>query len=430
MVVVVVGAQWGDEGKGKVVDILSEYADCIVRYQGGNNAGHTVVIGEEKIILHLLPTGILHPGKTCVIANGVVVDPEVLLEEIETVRSRGYFKEDTRLLVSDRAHLIFPYHRRLDAVKEKLRGSGRIGTTGRGIGPSYEDKIARCGIRCGDLLREEIFRAKLKANLSEKNHYFIHFMNEKGYEFYEIYNRYMELGERLKGYIGDTSRYLNDAIKAGKSVLFEGAQGTLLDIDHGTYPYVTSSNTVSGGVCTGAGIGPTMIDKVIGISKAYTTRVGEGPFPTELKGEEGRRLRDVGLEYGATTGRPRRCGWLDIVALRYAVRVNGLSGVVITKLDVLSGLDKVYICTAYEYEGERIEDFPGDLHILNNCTPVYEEMDGWKDDLSGVRSFDDLPSNARRYIRRIEELIETEVIMISFGARRREALILKNPFEG
>lgn len=428
-VVVVVGAQWGDEGKGKVVDILSEYADCIVRYQGGNNAGHTVVIGDERIILHLLPTGILHPGKKCIIGNGVVVDPEALIEEIEEVKRRGYLKDDSDLIISDRAHLILPYHKRLDKVKEGLRGKGRIGTTGRGIGPSYEDKVARCGIRCGDLLQEEVFRQKLKSNLHEKNYYFIHFLRERGYEVYEIYNRCLELRERLKGYITDTSIYLNKAIKEGKSVLFEGAQGTLLDIDHGTYPYVTSSSTVGGGACVGAGIGPTLIDKVIGISKAYTTRVGEGPLPTELKGEMGDRLRDIGLEYGATTGRPRRCGWLDIVALRHSVMINSLSGIVLTKLDVLSGIDRLFICTAYEYKGERIYNFPADIHILNNCTPVYEEMDGWQESLNGITSFDKLPYNAKRYIRRIEELIETEVVMLSFGAKRKEALIIRNPFE-
>ncbi len=427
-VVVVVGAQWGDEGKGKVVDILSEYADCIVRYQGGNNAGHTVVIDEKKIILHLLPTGVLHPDKKCVIGNGVVVDPVVLMEEIETVKREGFFEDDSNLMISDRAHLIFPYHKRLDKVKESLRGKGKIGTTGRGIGPTYEDKIARCGIRCADLAREDVFRARLKSNLLEKNHYFIHFLNENGYEMHEIYHMYMELYKKIKSYVGNTSLFLNNLIKEGKSILFEGAQGTLLDIDHGTYPYVTSSNAISGGACTGAGIGPTLIDSVIGISKAYTTRVGEGPFPTELKGKVGERLRDTGGEYGATTGRPRRCGWLDCVALKHSVMVNGLSGIVITKLDVLTGMDRILICTSYEYDGEQIEHFPADVDILNRCRPVYEEMDGWDEDIRDVRSFDALPLNAQRYIRRIEEIIETEVLMVSLGARRKEALILKNPF--
>ena len=428
-VVVVVGAQWGDEGKGKVVDILSEYADCIVRYQGGNNAGHTVVVGDEKTILHLLPTGILHSGKKCIIANGVVVDIEALLKEIETVKGKGYLSDDSDLIISSRAHLILPYHKRLDALKESLRGKAKIGTTGRGIGPSYEDKIGRCGIRFGDLLREEVFRMKLKANLLEKNHYFVHFLKRQGFEVHEVYNSIMELADRVKCYIKDTSLYINDAIKGGKSILFEGAQGTLLDVDHGTYPYVTSSNTVSGGVCTGAGVGPAKIDRVIGISKAYTTRVGEGPFPTELKGDKGKRLRDVGLEFGATTGRKRRCGWLDVVGLKYAARVNGLSGLVLTKLDVLTGMDKIPICIAYEYKGERIYDFPTDMYTLNECKPVYEELDGWTEDINGIKSFNGLPKNTRKYIRRIEELVETEVMMLSLGAKRGEAFIIKNPFE-
>ncbi|MFQ5900188.1 MAG: adenylosuccinate synthase [Thermodesulfobacteriota bacterium] len=425
--IVVVGAQWGDEGKGKIVDILSEFADIVVRYQGGNNAGHTVVIGEEKFILHLIPTGIFYPGKRCVIGNGVVIDPEGLIKEIETLSEAGYFKDDS-LLISERAHLIMPYHKKLDSVREQLKERLKIGTTKRGIGPAYEDKVARIGILCGDLLREEGFKEKLEANLLDKNRYFKEILHEEGYEVSKIYDKYMDYAARLKDYITDTSLFLNNSIREGKSILFEGAQGTFLDVDHGTYPYVTSSNASTGGVCSGTGVGPTHIDKVVGVSKAYTTRVGEGPFPTEVTGEAGEAFREMGGEFGATTGRERRCGWFDVVGLRYSVRVNGMSGVILTKLDVLDSLDKIPVCVAYEYKGERIKEFPYDIEVLEGCKPVYEELDGWKEKTNDIKDFDKLPQNAKRYIRRIEELIDTEVIMLSLGAKRKEAIILKNPF--
>ncbi len=425
--VVIVGAQWGDEGKGKVVDILSEYADVVVRFQGGNNAGHTILVGEDKIILHLIPSGILHPGKVCVIGNGVVVDPAILIEEIEALEKRGLFHHEN-LLVSKDAHLIMPYHKKIDNAKERLRGSGRIGTTGRGIGPAYADKVSRCGIKCGDLLREEDFRFKLKTNLLEKNHYLTTIFHEEGYEVHDIYHEYSAYGEKIGRYITDTSVFLNDSIREEKSILFEGAQGTLLDIDHGTYPYVTSSNTVAGQAATGSGIGPTRIDTVIGIAKAYTTRVGEGPFPTELDQEEEAHLREMGGEYGATTGRPRRCGWFDAVSTGYAARVNGMDGLVLTKLDVLDGLKEIKICTAYRYGGELIRNFPTETSILNACEPSYETMEGWLESTQGAKDFSDLPRNAQRYVRRIEELIGVEVVMVSVGAERKEAVMLKNPF--
>ncbi|MDP2682577.1 MAG: adenylosuccinate synthase [Deltaproteobacteria bacterium] len=427
--IVVIGAQWGDEGKGKIVDILSEYADIIVRFQGGNNAGHTVVVGEEKFILHLIPSGILHRGKKCIIGNGVVIDPEVLLEEIDALQAKGQFQDKRDLLISEDAHLIMPYHKKLDAARERIRGKNKIGTTGRGIGPAYEDKVARCGIRCGDLLREEVFREKLKTNLLEKNHLLKNIFHENGFEMHNIYHQYMSYVEKIAGYITDTSLYIDGAIKRGENILFEGAQGTLLDVDHGTYPFVTSSNTVAGEAATGSGIGPTKLGKVIGISKAYTTRVGEGPFPTELKNEEGQRLREQGGEYGATTGRPRRCGWFDAVAVRYAARINGLDGVVLTKLDVLDKLDKIMICTGYNYNNNILKDFPSDSDILNKCEPIYEIIDGWNEPTSGIAKLDKLPANARKYIKRLEELIEVSIIMVSVGAGRKEAIMIENPFQ-
>lgn len=426
--VVIVGAQWGDEGKGKIVDILSEDAEIIVRYQGGNNAGHTVIIDEDKFILHILPTGILHAGKKCVIGNGVVVDPGVLISELDGLLQRGHFNDPSSLLISDRAHLILPYHKKLDLSSEKLKGKGMIGTTGKGIGPAYEDKYARTGILCGDLLKEDVFKEKLKTNLTEKNFYLESIMGVKGFELDEIFDEYIAYGQKLKRHITNTTLFLNNAIKECKNILFEGAQGTLLDIDHGTYPYVTSSNASAGGVCSGTGVGPTYIDKVIGVSKAYTTRVGEGPFPTELKEDFGEKLRKQGGELGATTGRPRRCGWLDIVMLRYSVMINGMSGIILTKLDILDNFDKIPICIGYEYEGEKIQDFPHDPDVLEHCTPYYEEMDGWKEKTSHCQSFEQLPENAQKYIRRIEELIEAEIVMLSLGAKRKEAITLKNPF--
>ncbi|MFQ5586171.1 MAG: adenylosuccinate synthase [Thermodesulfobacteriota bacterium] len=426
--IVVVGTQWGDEGKGKIVDILAEYADIIARFQGGNNAGHTVTIDGEQFILHLVPSGILHNGKTCIIGNGVVVDPEVLLQEIDTLRERGKFQDDSALLLSEDAHLIMPYHKKLDILKEKLKGESKIGTTGRGIGPAYEDKVGRCGIRCMDLLDEPVLREKIKINLLEKNHLLKNLLHDDGYEIHDIYYRYLEYAERLKRYITDTSLFLDRAMKEDKKILFEGAQGTLLDVDFGTYPYVTSSNTVAGEAATGSGIGPTRLESVIGITKAYTSRVGEGPFPTELTDEMGESLRLMGGEYGATTGRPRRCGWFDSVAARYSARVNGLTGLVITKLDVLDKLEKIPVCTAYKYKGKIIEEFPSDSYILAQCEPEYEVMDGWQSDTSGITTFNKLPKKAQTYVRRIEDLTRVEALMVSVGVNRKEIIIRQNPF--
>lgn len=426
--VVIVGAQWGDEGKGKIVDIFTEYADLIVRFQGGNNAGHTIVVNGEKTVLHLIPSGILHPDKKCIIGNGVVVDPEILIEEIDALKENGRFG-DERLLISEGAHLIMPYHKRIDAAMENIRGLRKIGTTGRGIGPAYEDKTARSGIRFADLLDEEVFRDKLKHALMEKNFLLVNLLHQSGFEVHDIYDRYMEFGEKLRRYIINTPQYINDEIKKGKSILFEGAQGTLLDVDHGTYPYVTSSNTIAGSACCGSGVGPTHIDKVIGISKAYTTRVGEGPFPTELSDLTGDWLREKGQEYGATTGRPRRCGWLDAVVLRHASRVNGLSGMAITKLDILSGLSKIKICTGYKFEGKRYDEFPSNPRVMQGAEPVYEELEGWTEDLSSAKDLSSLPSSTRKYLKRIEELSGVEIIMIAVGVEREQTILLKNPFK-
>jgi adenylosuccinate synthase len=425
--IVIVGAQWGDEGKGKIVDILTKNADVVVRFQGGNNAGHTVIVNGEKFVFHLMPSGILHKDKACVIGDGVVVDPEVLLGEIEVLEEKGIFNGDN-LHISKNAHLIMPYHKRLDISKERLKGKQKIGTTGRGIGPAYEDKAARTGIKCGDLLDETLFREKLKRNLAEKNHYIQHVLHQVGFEIHEVYHTYMAIAEKITPYIKDTSHFLYEAMGAKKKILFEGAQGTLLDIDHGTYPYVTSSNTTAGAASVGSGIGPTRIDKAIGITKAYTTRVGEGPFPTELDGKEADRLREHGGEYGATTGRPRRVGWFDSLALRYAARINGLDGLVITKLDVLDNLKKIKVCVGYKYKGKKITDFPTDATALEQCTPIYEVHEGWLEDTTGIKKFDKLPKKAQKYIRRLEELSGVTAVMLSVGAARDEIIMIKNPF--
>lgn len=425
---VIVGAQWGDEGKGKIVDILTESADIVVRFQGGNNAGHTVIVDGEKHIFHLIPSGILHPGKVCIIGDGVVVDPEVLIQEIDVLKAKGIFRPED-LLVSKNAHLIMPYHKRLDTARERLRGENKIGTTGRGIGPAYEDKVSRCGIKCGDLLNDGDFRLKLKANLLEKNHYIKNILHEEGFEIHEIYHQYMTLAAGIIPFIKNTSKFLHEAIELKRNILFEGAQGTLLDIDHGTYPFVTSSNTVAGEAATGSGIGPSRIDAVIGITKAYTTRVGEGPFPTELQGEEADRLREQGAEYGATTGRPRRCGWFDAVAAKYAARINGLDGLVVTKLDVLDNLDTINICTGYRYKGKVTDDFPTETSILRECEPVYEAFEGWKAPTGGVKKFEKLPKRAQAYIKKLEKLSGVEVIMVSVGANREDSIMIKNPFK-
>nr|C6DZQ7.1 RecName: Full=Adenylosuccinate synthetase; Short=AMPSase; Short=AdSS; AltName: Full=IMP--aspartate ligase [Geobacter sp. M21] len=427
--VVVIGAQWGDEGKGKVVDIYTEFADDVVRYQGGNNAGHTLVVGDEKVILHLIPSGILHEGKRCVIGNGVVLDPEVFIMEITKLKANGYLKDDKMLLLSEALHIIMPYHKRIDIAREKKSGSKKIGTTGRGIGPAYEDKIGRRGIRLMDLLDEKAFTRKVKEVLEEKNLILTQLLGEQPFTFEEIYEEYMKYAETLRKYAADTSLILHQEIKAGKSLLFEGAQGTLLDVDHGTYPYVTSSSTCSGGACTGSGVSPREIHEVIGISKAYATRVGSGPFPTELEDETGEQLRQAGREFGSTTGRPRRTGWYDALVARYAVRINGLSGIAITKLDVLSGQETVKVCTAYNYKGQVLTEVPASLEVMELCTPIYEELPGWNEDITGAKSMAELPKNARDYVARVEELSGAPVVLVSVGPRRDETIVLRNPFQ-
>ncbi len=427
--VAIIGAQWGDEGKGKIVDLFTHDADIIVRFQGGNNAGHTLVVDGKKTVLHLVPSGALHPGKLCVIGNGVVVDPEVLLKEIAGLKQNGWLLDDASLRISEEAHLIMPYHKAIDQARERLRGEGMIGTTGRGIGPAYEDKVARIGIRFIDLLEEETFQEKLRRNIEEKNIYLKAILKEKALDFNKIHDRYSGYREKLKTYVTDTGLLLDREMRAGKRVLFEGAQGTLLDVDHGTYPFVTSSNTVAGGVSSGTGVGPRHIHQVIGISKAYTTRVGSGPFPTELHGSEGEILKREGIEFGATTGRPRRCGWFDAVAVRHAVRISGITGLALTKLDVLTGFKKIPICVAYRYDGKLHEEFPASIRAMQSAQPILEEMDGWDTPLTAVRRFSDLPANAQKYVRRIEKILETEVILVSVGPDREQTVMLKNPFE-
>jgi adenylosuccinate synthase len=426
--VIVIGTQWGDEGKGKVVDVLAEKAGLVVRFQGGNNAGHTMVVDGESFISHLIPSGILHPDKVCLIGNGVVVDPGVLIEEIEHLRGRGIAVNPDNLVVSENAHLIMPYHKLIDHGRERLKGDKKLGTTGRGIGPCYEDKATRRGIRFCDLIDEEALRDKLTAILAEKNFYLKEFLKSETVEEEAILAEYLPYAETLRPHVANVSVLLSDAIKAGQDILFEGAQGTHLDIDHGTYPYVTSSNTVAGNACCGAGIGPTRIDAVVGMVKAYTTRVGAGPFPTELEDEIGDRLQERGAEFGATTGRRRRCGWLDTVVVRNSVRLNGLTGIAVTKLDVLSGLDTLKIATAYQYRNDTLTEFPPSIKILEECQPIYEELAGWTEDLTDVKRFDDLPENARKYIKRVEELVETPVQIISVGPGRQQTMVLQDPF--
>jgi len=423
--VVIVGAQWGDEGKGKVVDLFTSWADVVVRYQGGANAGHTLVVGGVKTVLHLVPSGVLHPGKKCIIGNGVVVDPEALMEEIDLLRSRGLLSDPDQLVVSENAHVILPYHKRIDAGREKQKA---IGTTGRGIGPCYEDKVARRGIRIRDALKASALRDKLESRVREANAQIEALGGEKC-ELQPLIEWALKLGERMRPYVGDASEVLSHEVAKGRAVLFEGAQGTLLDIDHGTYPYVTSSNTVAGNAAVGAGIGPTAIHSVIGITKAYTTRVGNGPLPTELKDAVGDRLRSVGAEFGATTGRPRRCGWLDALVLRYAARVNGLSGLAMTKLDVLTGFEKILIAIAYKLpNGKTVSEFPSDPELLERAQPIYEELPGWKEPLGDQREYEELPENTRRYIERVEQLVGVETIAVSVGAERAQTIVRKNPF--
>ncbi|MDD5434966.1 MAG: adenylosuccinate synthase [Nitrospira sp.] len=425
--VIVTGAQWGDEGKGKIVDLLTEDADYIVRYQGGHNAGHTIVIGDNKFILHLIPSGILRPGKRCVIGNGVVIDPHALLLEIDSLKERGIEVRD-HLFISGRAHIIMPYHRAIEKESEKLKGSLKIGTTGRGIGPTYADKMARVGIRVVDLVDRDIFREKLKTNLQEMNYFLDRLYGVKGFTLDDVYNEYISYGERLKEFVADTSLLLNKVMDDGKNILFEGAQGTHLDVDHGTYPYVTSSNSTSGGACTGTGVGPTKIDKVVGVAKVYTTRVGSGPFPTELLDETGEFLRSTGKEFGATTGRPRRCGWFDVPATSYAVKVNGFTDIALTKLDVLDNLNEIRICVGYRHNGKSYNEMPSELKVLEECEPVYETMAGWKASTAGISEYDSLPENAKRYIERIQTLIAVDISIISTGFRRDETILINKVF--
>ena len=420
--IVLLGAQWGDEGKGKVTDLLGSRVDYVVRFSGGNNAGHTVVTPDgQKFALHLMPSGALHPNAVTVIGNGVVVDPKVLLGEMDGLTERGV--DVSRLLLSADAHLIMPHHRALDRVVERYLGSARIGTTGRGIGPAYGDKVARMGIRVQDLLDPGILRQKLELVLREKNQILFKVYNRKGFDVDAVVEEYLTYAERLKPFIADTRLVLHKALEEGKTVLMEGAQATLLDLDHGTYPFVTSSNPTAGGACVGTGIPPTRIGRVIGVSKAYTTRIGSGPFPTELLDDMGEHLRKMGGEYGTTTGRPRRCGWFDAVVGRFAVRVNGITDLVVTKLDILSGLDQVPICVGYEIDGERYEDMPMTQTAFHHATPVYEYHPGWFEDITKARLFTELPENAQRYVHRLEELCGARVSMIGVGPGREENII-------
>jgi adenylosuccinate synthase len=422
--VVLLGAQWGDEGKGKATDLLGDKVKYVVRYQGGNNAGHTVVIGKEKYALHLLPSGILTPSCVPVIGNGVVIDPAVLLEEIRGLNERGV--DTSKLKISTNAHLITPYHRTIDKVTERFLGKSKIGTTGRGIGPSYADKINRIGIRVQDLFDEPILRKKLEGALRDKNQVLIKVFNRKGIEVEEVLAEYLGYAEALRPYIVDTSLLLNEALDRGEVVLLEGSQGTLLDVDHGTYPFVTSSNPTAGGASTGSGVGPTKITRVIGIVKAYTTRVGSGPFPTELFDEDGEKLRSIGGEFGTTTGRSRRTGWYDALIARYAVRINGLTDFFLTKLDVLTGWEKIPVCVAYEIDGKRIEELPASQTEFHHAKPVYEYLPGWSENISGARSLDDLPKNARAYVKFLEEISGAPMSAIGVGPGREETIVARD----
>ena len=419
---VVVGAQWGDEGKGKLIDFLSKDVDITVRYQGGNNAGHTVVVGTEEYIFHLLPSAILHSDKVCVIGNGVVVDPPALLSELKDLKKRGITVTPKQLKISGFCHVVMPYHRILDSLRESVR-KNKIGTTGRGIGPCYADKVARCGIRMIDLLNPRILKSKLEDNLAEKNQIFKKGFGAKEFVFDEVYRDYLAYGRRIKPFIFDTAIYLNRAIDQKKSILFEGAQVTFLDIDFGTYPFVTSSNSIVGGVSPGSGVPPMKIDKAVAAVKAYTTRVGEGPFPTEFS----TRLKDIvqkaGKEFGATTGRPRRCGWFDSVLVRYSLMINGISELAIMKLDVLDILENIKICTAYQYRGKTFKEFPMDFEVLCKAKPVYETLPGWKWPTKAVEEYSKLPGNARRYLERLEELLKVKIRYVSTGSKRHETII-------
>lgn len=419
---IVLGAQWGDEGKGKMTDYLAEEADVVVRFQGGNNAGHTVEVGDKQYKLHLIPSGILYDDKVNVIGNGVVVDPQALFEEISYLEGLGAKITPEKLIISDRAHLIMPYHKVLDKLKEKARGKNDIGTTGKGIGPCYTDKFERCGIRVCDLLHEEVFEEKLRENVKMKNDMITKVLGGEALDVEKILADYKEYAKKLRPFVKDTSVEVFDAIKSDKNVLFEGAQGMLLDIDYGTYPYVTSSNTTSGGVCNGTGVGPTLITNAIGIAKAYTTRVGKGPFPTELLDETGDWIREKGHEYGVTTGRSRRCGWLDLVILKTTARVCGLTSLAVTKIDTLAGLEKLKVCVGYKFEDKIIDYFPASLEDLAKCEPIFEDFDGWGDEVADARSYDELPENAKKYLKKIEEFTQTRIAYVSVGPKRDQTM--------
>ncbi len=425
---VIVGIQWGDEGKGKIVDLLTSRAEVVVRFQGGNNAGHTLKVGGEQIIVHLIPSGILYPETLNIIGNGLVVDPSILIDEKKQLRSKGHFLKDKQLILSDRAHVIMPYHKIIDLSREELLGRSKIGTTGRGIGPAYEDKASRMGIRVGDLLRPETLRKRILAALEEKN-----FLIEQRYgkpklDAKQISEEYLNYGKKLAPHITDTAHVLQQRIDGGSRVLFEGAQGTLLDIDHGTYPFVTSSNVVAGNVCAGSGVSPTRIKKVWGVLKAYCTRVGAGGFPTELDNELGEQMRKVGAEFGATTGRPRRCGWLDIVTVNHSIGLNGLTGLALTKLDVLTDISPIKICVGYKLNGKTVRSVPSDIDELEKVEPVYRELRGWDEPLDECRSFEDLPKHARDYVETIEHLTGVKVTLVSVGPSREQSILRESPF--
>lgn len=422
----VLGTQWGDEGKGKIVDYLAQKADVVIRSQGGNNAGHTVVADGQSFALRLLPSGILFSEKTCIIGNGVVVNPEVLLEEIDGMVKKGV--TISKLEVSTRAHVIMPYHIRIDEEDEKLRGDDKIGTTKNGIGPCYADKINRVGIRIGDLMDRDVFYQKLKTNLELKNRLFATYYNCEGFDFEEIFTKYTVLAERIRPYVKDTEYSANQYIKEGKKVLFEGAQATMLDLDHGTYPFVTSSNPTAGGACVGSGVGPRMMSNIIGVVKAYTTRVGAGPFPAEQSNKIGEYLRETGHEFGTVTGRSRRCGWFDSVVVRYAAMLNSLDYLAITRLDILDGLDTINICKGYMYKGIELKEYPESLNILQDVEPVYEELPGWKTDISGCKTYDELPENARYYVERISQLVGVPLGIVSVGPDRSQTIVLHDVF--
>ncbi len=419
--VVVVGLQWGDEGKGKIIDLLAEQADIVVRFQGGNNAGHTIVVNGKKHIFHLIPSGILHPEKRCCIGNGVVIDPAVLLEEFKKLKENGVELTPQRFLISERAHLIMPYHKAIDLAREAKKGKTKIGTTGRGIGPCYEDKAASTGFRMIDLMDKSFFEKRLKTQIEEKNFYLTQYLKAEGVDFRETAQTYFEYAEKLAPFIGDVARFLWRAKEEGKNILFEGAQGTHLDMDHGTYPYVTSSNTVASSICAGAGFPINAIDTIIGVCKAYTTRVGGGPFPTELTDFPGEYLREKGKEFGATTGRPRRCGWLDLVVVKQAVRLNGVQKLALTKLDVLTGLDEIKVCIGYNYQGKTIDYVPTSFSAIAECRPVYNSFSGWKETLKG-KSWEGLPHTAKVYLEFISDFLGIPISIVSIGSGREEVI--------